>query len=143
MVSFLPSEEEKAFVDVAKDFAIQKIRPYARQTEKNKGVSEEIVKQLTNLGLLHLELPESYGGLELPLVSQVQILEALAYGDLDTIQGLPGSGQGASFIRLQDEHQAFSSYKGQCETGNTPTVAVVYPNPVSYTHLTLPTMAVV
>ena len=128
MVSFLPSEEEKAFVDVAKDFAVQKIRPYARQTEKNKAVSEDIVKQLGDLGLLHLELPESYGGLELPLVSQVQIAEALAYGDLDTIQGLPGAGQGASFIRLQDEHQVFSSYKAQCETGISPTVAVVYPN---------------
>ena len=128
MVSFLPSEEEKAFVDVAKDFAIRKIRPFARQTEKNRIVSEETVKQLKDLGLLHLDLPESYGGLELPLVSQVQILEALAYGDLDTVQGLPGAGNAASFIRLQDKHQCFSSYQAQCETGIFPTVAIVYPD---------------
>ena len=128
MVSFLPSEEEKAFVDVAKDFAIQKIRPSARQTEKNRRVSEEIVKQLADLGLLQLELPESYGGLELSLVSQVQIMEALTYGDLDTLQGLPGAGQAASFIRLQDKHQVFSSYKTRYETGIFPTVSIVYPH---------------
>ena len=57
MVSFLPSEDEKAFVDVAKDFAIQKIRPSARQTEKDRGVSEELVRKLADLGLLDLEMP--------------------------------------------------------------------------------------
>lgn len=128
MVSFLPSEEEKAFVDVAKNFAIQKIRPYARQTEKNQRVSEDVVRKLSDLGLLNLELSESYGGLELPLVSQVQIVEALAYGDLDTIQGLPGAGEGASFIRLKEDHNAFSFYQTQCETGICPTVAFVYPS---------------
>ena len=128
MVSFLPSEDEKAFVDVAKDFAIQKIRPSARQTEKDRGVSEELVRKLADLGLLDLEMPESYGGLELPLVSQVQVMEALAYGDLDTIQGLPGAGQGASFIRQREGHPVFSAYKNQCEMGISPTITVVYPN---------------
>ncbi len=128
MVSFLPSEEERAFVDVAKDFAVQKIRPYARQTEINKSVSEDMIRKLSELGLLNLELPETYGGLELPLVSQVQIVEALTYGDLDTIQGLPGAGEGASFIRLKEEHKAFSFYQTQCQTGICPTVAFVYPN---------------
>ncbi len=128
MVSFLPSEEERAFIDVAKDFAVQKIRPYARQTEINKSVSEDMIRKLSELGLLNLELPETYGGLELPLVSQVQIVEALTYGDLDTIQGLPGAGEGASFIRLKEEHKAFSFYQTQCQTGICPTVAFVYPN---------------
>ncbi len=128
MVSFLPSEEERAFIDVAKDFAVQKIRPYARQTEINKSVSEDMIRKLSELGLLNLELPETYGGLELPLVSQVQIVEALTYGDLGTIQGLPGAGEGASFIRLKEEHKAFSFYQTQCQTGICPTVAFVYPN---------------
>ena len=128
MVSFKPSEEEAAFIQVARDFALKMIRPAARETEKNRKVSEEIIKKLQEIGLDTLELPESFGGLELPVLSQVQILEALAYGDLDIVQGLPGAGESGAFIREAEKHLAFAAYKKACQAGNVPTIAFCHPN---------------
>ena len=128
MVSFKPSDEEAAFIEVAKDFAHEIIRPSARETEGSRKVSEEIVKKLKALGMDTLELPESFGGMELPILSQVQILEELAYGDLDTVQGLPGAGEAASFIREACNHPAFASYKKACLGGSVPTIAFCHPN---------------
>lgn len=128
MVSFKPSDEEAAFIHVAKNFAREFIRPAARETEKNRQVSENIVKKLKEAGMNNLELPESFGGLELPVLSQVQILEELAYGDLDIVQGLPGAGEAGSFIREKEEHPAFDSYKKACQAGGIPTIAFCHPN---------------
>ena len=61
MVSFKPSDEEAAFIHVAKNFAREFIRPAARETEKNRQVSENIVKKLKEAGMNNLELPESFG----------------------------------------------------------------------------------
>ncbi|HLS61129.1 MAG TPA: acyl-CoA dehydrogenase family protein [Virgibacillus sp.] len=124
MISFRPSEDELSFVDVAKDFAKDSIRPKARECEDNHQVDEKTVKELTDIGLTTLELPESWGGLELPLISQVQVLQALAYGDLGTLQGIPGVGDAASLIRLLDDHQALGSYKERL-TAENPTIALL------------------
>src|SRR5699024_12140122 len=43
----------------------------------------------------------SGGGLEFPLITQVQIMTALSYGDLGIIQGLPGVNDAASFLRTK------------------------------------------
>ncbi|HET7580055.1 MAG TPA: acyl-CoA dehydrogenase family protein [Bacillales bacterium] len=123
MISFQPTEDESAFVDVAKEFANEQIRPKARECEENRTVSAEIVKKIEELGFSGLELPESWGGLELPLISQVQMLQALSYGDLGVVQGLPGAGDAASLIRLDPENPAFESYKKAGEKGTWPTVA--------------------
>src|SRR5699024_2013902 len=45
--------------------------------------------------------PESGGGLEFPLITQVQIMTVLSYGDLGIIQGLPGVNDAASFLRTK------------------------------------------
>jgi len=124
MISFRPTEDELSFVDVAKDFAKNSIRPKARDCEDHHQVDDKTVKALTDIGLTTLELPESWGGLELPLIAQVQILQALSYGDLGTLQGIPGAGDAASLIRLLDDHQALGSYK-ESVTAENPTVALV------------------
>lgn len=100
MISFLPSEEEQAFVEVASEFARTQLREAAREAEKSRMPSDGIVAKAHELGLISLELPESLAGSELPLVSQVQILEALSYGDLGIVQGLPGLCDSSSLIRV-------------------------------------------
>ncbi|MRG86532.1 acyl-CoA dehydrogenase family protein [Salinibacillus xinjiangensis] len=109
MISFRSTEEELAFVEVAKNLAKEKIRPQARICERNQKLNEEIVQEVQELGFLSLELSEDWDGLELPLISQVQILQGLCYGDLDVVQGLPGAGDAASFIRFLN--QRLDTYK--------------------------------
>ncbi|RFU64801.1 acyl-CoA dehydrogenase family protein [Peribacillus glennii] len=117
MVSFKPTDEEAAFVKMAKDFALHEIRPAARESEENKKVDHAIIKKANELGFTLLELPESWGGLELPLISQVQITEALAMGDLGVVQGLGGAGDAASFIRMDPDNSLLADYKISLASG--------------------------
>ncbi|HEX7065139.1 MAG TPA: acyl-CoA dehydrogenase family protein [Bacillales bacterium] len=111
MISFQPTEEESAFVDVAKGFAIEQIRPKARECEEDRAVNADLTEKIEKLGFFGLELPESWGGLELPLISQAQMLQALSYGDLGVVQGLPGLGDVASLIRLEPDNPVYESSK--------------------------------
>lgn len=125
MISFGPTAEEQAFVETAKSFAVDNIRPEARESEGNYAISESLMNQVTELGFSALELPEEWGGLELPLISQVQILQALSYGDLGIVQGLLGAGDAASLIRLASNHSALQMYKEACQNGQAPSVAFI------------------
>ncbi|UOE75806.1 acyl-CoA dehydrogenase family protein [Parageobacillus thermoglucosidasius] len=125
MISFRPTDEERAFYDLARNLAIENIRPVARECEASRSVSTHITKMIEELGFSALELPEIWGGLELPLISQVQILQALSYGDLGVVQGLPGAGDAASFIRLNSDHTLLQSYKKSGRDGARPSVAFV------------------
>lgn len=118
VTSFLPTDEEREFIEVAKGFALEKIRPIAREVEVNRIVNDKMVKELEELGFLSREMPEEWEGLELPLISQAQILQALSYGDLAVIQGLPGAGDAASFIRLQKDHPILSLHKEELIQSN-------------------------
>lgn len=123
LISFQPTDEENAFVNMAKDIAIEKIRPIARSCEETQSVDKTLINEIKELGLLSLELPQAFEGLELPLISQVQIAQALSYGDLGIVQGLPGAGDAASLIRLAKEHKALLAYKAQLVESKNPTVA--------------------
>ncbi|QQK74589.1 acyl-CoA dehydrogenase family protein [Salicibibacter cibarius] len=125
MISFSPTEDETAFVDVAEGFAKDVIRPKARECEQNRAVDDAIISKAEEIGVASLEFPESWDGLELPLISQVQMLQTLSYGDLDIVQGLPGAGDAASIIRLASQNPALGTYKEAGRGGSWPNVAFI------------------
>ncbi len=125
MATFRPTEEEQAFREMAKNFAIETISPAARECENNRAVSDEIIKQIEELGFGALELPESWGGLELPLITQALIYQSLSYGDLGIVQGLPGAGDASSLIRLVPDHPALQTYKESGQNGKWSDVAFI------------------
>lgn len=100
MISFQPTTDEIAFTEIADKFARDILRPSMREAEVSKEIPQKIIKELSELGFLNMEEPESFGGLELSLTTQVQIHQALAFGDLGMVQGLPGLNDGASFLRV-------------------------------------------
>ncbi|WP_373893605.1 acyl-CoA dehydrogenase family protein [Virgibacillus sp. CBA3643] len=111
MISFQPTEDETALADVAKNIAKDVIRPKMRSCEELKKVEQTMINEITDLGFLSLEFPEFWDGLELPLITQVQLWQALSYGDLDVVQGLPGSGDVTSMIRVNPENTVLKRYK--------------------------------
>lgn len=117
MISFRATADEIAFIEVAKDFATEKIRPMARSCETNETVDTGLVNQAKELGFLGLEFPEDWGGLELPLITQAQIWKALSYGDLGVVQGFPGAGDAASLFRLIPNHEGLQSLRADFENG--------------------------
>ncbi|MCF8566941.1 acyl-CoA dehydrogenase family protein [Alicyclobacillus tolerans] len=125
MISFRPTEEEIAFAQTARTFAKEQIRPVARECEQARSLTAKVTQEAINLGFTALELPESMDGLELPMVSQVQVMEALAYGDLAVVQGFPGPGDAASVLRVAGSSAAISSYLQAHEVSPYPTVAFI------------------
>jgi acyl-CoA dehydrogenase len=126
MISFQANEDEQAFTNLAKSVAMDVIRPQARLCEQNRTVSGDIMKKVEELGLDVLEFPEDWGGLALSLISQVQIWQALGYGDLGVVQGLRGAGDAASLIRLLPESPSLQLYKTEgLGSASWPSVAFI------------------
>lgn len=64
------SEEQKQVADLAAGFAEQKIAPQAQAIEaKNFDVSRQLMRELGGLGLLGIDVPEEYGGMEMDKVT--------------------------------------------------------------------------
>ena len=105
VISFQPTADERAFVEVARQFAKNHLRPAAKSYEEIGKVDDRTIQNLHDLGLLTTEQPEYVDGLELPLVTQVQIQRGLSYGDLAAVQGMPGLDDGASLLRVLADQQ--------------------------------------
>lgn len=111
MISFAATEEEQAFVDMAKTLAKEKFRPAARRAESEGVLEPDLIRKVEELGFLSMELPEHWNGFGLSLLSQVQIVKALSYGDPGILQGLPGTGDAASLIRVLPDDKPVNRLK--------------------------------
>ena len=56
------AEDEAIFRDSVYEFADKEIRPLARDMDEHAKMSPELIKKLFELGVMSIEIPESYGG---------------------------------------------------------------------------------
>jgi hypothetical protein len=69
--------EQQALFDTARRFCDQQVWPRLSDIEaKTPGVLEDLMRQASELGLTMLDLPEEYGGLDLPLPVSMRVLES-------------------------------------------------------------------
>jgi cyclohexanecarboxyl-CoA dehydrogenase len=73
--------EQTAMVETATRFA-DRLAPTARAREQAGTIERSIIAQMGELGLLGVELPERFGGLDAPTVSTGLIVEAIVRADL-------------------------------------------------------------
>jgi len=99
LISFSPTPEEVEITNIAKQIA-STIREKAREAEQDPKVLDGIISEVKEIGFLQMEEPERCGGMEMPMLSQVQVYAALAYGDLGAVQSFPGLNDGASLLRV-------------------------------------------
>ena len=93
MYSFEPNEEQKMLIEAIRRFAVNDLRPIAREVEENGELPINLLNKGWNLGLLQGSIPEIYGGSgERSAVTGVLAAEELAFGDLAITfaLGLPG-----------------------------------------------------
>ncbi len=84
MVSFELSEDQKLLQETVAAFAVEQIRPLARDADERGAAPESVVAQAWKLGLVASAIPESYGGFgdaQSALTGAIA-LEELGYGDL-------------------------------------------------------------
>jgi len=58
----LLSEDEIIFRDSVRDFADARVRPLVREMDEHAKFSKDLLKQLFDLGVMGIEVPEAYGG---------------------------------------------------------------------------------
>jgi acyl-CoA dehydrogenase len=83
MISFGPTEEQKAIREAMHDFAETALRPIARDCDEDSTVPEDFLEQAWQLGLTTTQIPEAFGGMgaERSPVTNAIALEELAWGD--------------------------------------------------------------
>jgi cyclohexanecarboxyl-CoA dehydrogenase len=82
------NEDQLAIRDLARRFARERLAPHYQAREKAGVMDRDLVREMGDLGLLGVDLPEQFGGLGAPGVTAGVIAEELAYGDfnISTVQ---------------------------------------------------------
>src|SRR5215203_5416303 len=75
------AEDEAIFRDSVYEFADKEIRPLARQMDEQAKFSQELIKKLFELGVMSVEVPETYGGAGGTFFHSVLAVESLSRVD--------------------------------------------------------------
>jgi len=74
--------EQAAVRETVRSFAIEEIRPLAREADRNQEFPEDVWDDLGEMDLLGLAVPEEYGGYDADGLTYAIVNEELAYGTL-------------------------------------------------------------
>jgi len=77
----LLSEDERLFRDSVYEFADREIRPHVRQMDETAHIPRELIDRLFDLGVMGIEVPESFGGGGASFFHAVLAVEALSRVD--------------------------------------------------------------
>jgi alkylation response protein AidB-like acyl-CoA dehydrogenase len=75
------NEEQTMIRDMARDFARTRIAPHAAQWDRDKTFPAEVLRELGELGLYGMVIPQQWGGAETDTVSFVLAIEEIAAAD--------------------------------------------------------------
>ena len=75
------SEEERMFQDTVRRFARERIAPYVREMDAAGVFRKDLLREMFELGLMGIEIPEEYGGQGGNFFQAVLAVEALAAVD--------------------------------------------------------------
>jgi len=77
----LLSDDERLFRDSVYEFADREIRPHVRQMDETAHIPRELIDRLFDLGVMGIEVPESFGGGGASFFHAVLAVEALSRVD--------------------------------------------------------------
>jgi len=77
------TDDQRALQETARRFARERLLPDYQKREKLAVLDRALIKEMGDLGLLGVDLPEEYGGLGVDGVTTGLIAEELAYGDFN------------------------------------------------------------
>ena len=75
------NDEQKEIQKMVEDFVTEKVYPLNKQIEsKDLELTKQLIREMGELGLLSIDIPEELGGMEMDKVTGIVVAEALAYG---------------------------------------------------------------
>ncbi|MNC20790.1 Acyl-CoA dehydrogenase [compost metagenome] len=75
------TEEQRMIRDMSRDFARREIAPKAEHMEKAGWIDDDLVKQMGELGLLGMVVPEEWGGTYIDYIAYALAVEEISAGD--------------------------------------------------------------
>jgi alkylation response protein AidB-like acyl-CoA dehydrogenase len=82
------TDEQRAVRDVVREFAVEEIRPNARERDENQEFPEDVWDGLAELDMTGLTVPEEYGGYDADKLTYSVVNEEVAYGSLSVATAL-------------------------------------------------------
>lgn len=79
-MDFNLSEEEQYVRDVARKFSDERLFPRAGEFDKNAELDRDVIREMAELGLMGVKVPEAYGGAGLSNLAYTISIEELARG---------------------------------------------------------------
>lgn len=92
MISFELGEDLEAIVEMVHELAVEEIRPRLREFEEARGLPDDLLSQVHEMGLTTLALPEDLGGGGMDTRTAAVVCEELAFGDVGASLALSGPG---------------------------------------------------
>lgn len=77
----LVTDEQQQIADAVRDFAQERLKPFAEQWDKEHRFPREAIDEMAGLGLFGMLVPEHYGGSDTGYVAYAMALEEIAAGD--------------------------------------------------------------
>jgi len=91
--------EQEAIREVVREFAVEEIRPTAREADREESFPEAVWDGLAELDLTGLTVPQEYGGYDADRLTYAVVNEEVAYGALAVATALSVHCLAASCIR--------------------------------------------
>ncbi len=77
-MNFELSQDHKVLQDAVRDFVNNEIKPIAAKIDEDHAIPEELVRKMSEMGLLGSYLPEEYGGAGLDMLSYAIVIEEVS-----------------------------------------------------------------
>jgi alkylation response protein AidB-like acyl-CoA dehydrogenase len=77
----LPDEQQRQIRDAARDFAQERLRPFAAEWDREHRFPHEAIAEMGQLGFFGMLVPEEWGGCDTGYVAYAMAIEEIAAGD--------------------------------------------------------------
>lgn len=103
----LISDEHQQIADAVRDFAQDRLKPFAKQWDREHRFPREAIQEMAELGLFGMLVPEQWGGSDTGYLAYAMALEEVAAGDgaCSTIMSVHNSVGCVPILRFGNEQQ--------------------------------------
>jgi glutaryl-CoA dehydrogenase len=103
----LPNEDQNAIAEMARQFAQERLKPFAEQWSREHRYPAEAIAEMAALGFFGMLVPEQWGGSDTGYLAYAMALEEIAAGDgaCSTIMSVHNSVGCVPILRFGNDHQ--------------------------------------
>ena len=103
----LINDEQQQISDAVRQFAQERLRPFAEQRDREHRFPKEAIQEMAELGLFGMLVPEQWGGSDTGYVAYAMALEEIAAGDgaCSTIMSVHNSVGCVPILKFGNEQQ--------------------------------------